>query len=401
MNLSLSDIIDPDIRPESGIAVFNLGFRPFFLLAGISALLLIPLWIYVYTTGSDDFSYYGAVSWHSHEMIFGYSVAVISGFLLTAVRNWTGLQTPGGTALVALVALWLAGRVSPFFADTLPHWLIAVVDTAFLPVLAITIAIPLIRRRQKHNMVFLFVLAAMALANIMVHLQMLGFTQTSAKRGTYFAVYLIVLLITILGGRVIPFFTEKGIPGAETKQHKAVEYTSVGALLLLILLDLSDATPVAVVIVSILAAIAHGARLYGWYQKAVWSVPLLWVLHLGYAWLVTGLLLKALSAAGLVNPMLAIHAFTAGGIGTITLGMMARVSLGHTGRLLQVGSSMTWAFALVNMAGFARVFLPVIATGSYSVWIVMSGVLWSAAFLLFVISYTGVLLKPRVDGLPG
>jgi uncharacterized protein involved in response to NO len=401
MNSSLSDIIDPDIRPETGIAVFNLGFRPFFLLAGISALLLIPLWIYVYTTGSDDFSYYGAVSWHSHEMIFGYSVAVISGFLLTAVRNWTGLQTPGGTALVALVALWLAGRVSPFFADTLPHWLIAVVDTAFLPVLAITIAIPLIRRRQKHNMVFLFVLAAMALANIMVHLQMLGFTQTSAKRGTYFAVYLIVLLITILGGRVIPFFTEKGIPGAETKQHKAVEYTSVGALLLLILLDLSDATPVAVVIVSILAAIAHGARLYGWYQKAVWSVPLLWVLHLGYAWLVTGLLLKALSAAGLVNPMLAIHAFTAGGIGTITLGMMARVSLGHTGRLLQVGSSMTWAFALVNMAGFARVFLPVIATGSYSVWIVMSGVLWSAAFLLFVISYTGVLLKPRVDGLPG
>jgi uncharacterized protein involved in response to NO len=401
MNSSLSDIINPDIRPESGIAVFNLGFRPFFLLAGISALLLIPLWIYVYTTGSDDFSYYGAMSWHSHEMIFGYSVAVISGFLLTAVRNWTGLQTPGGTALVALVALWLAGRVSPFFADTLPHWLIAVVDTAFLPVLAITIAIPLIRRRQKHNMVFLFVLAAMALANIMVHLQMLGFTQTSAKRGTYFAVYLIVLLITILGGRVIPFFTEKGIPGAETKQHKAVEYTSVGALLLLILLDLSDATPVAVVIVSILAAIAHGARLYGWYQKAVWSVPLLWVLHLGYAWLVTGLLLKALSAAGLVNPMLAIHAFTAGGIGTITLGMMARVSLGHTGRLLQVGSSMTWAFALVNMAGFARVFLPVIATGSYSVWIVMSGVLWSAAFLLFVISYTGVLLKPRVDGLPG
>jgi uncharacterized protein involved in response to NO len=401
MNSSLSDIIDPDIRPESGIAVFNLGFRPFFLLAGISALLLIPLWIYVYTTGSDDFSYYGAVSWHSHEMIFGYSVAVISGFLLTAVRNWTGLQTPGGTALVALVALWLAGRVSPFFADALPHWLIAVVDTAFLPVLTIAIAIPLIRRRQKHNMVFLFVLAAMALANIMVHLQMLGFTQTSAKRGTYFAVYLIVLLITILGGRVIPFFTEKGIPGAETKQHKAVEYTSVGALLLLILLDLSDATPVAVVIVSILAAIAHGARLYGWYQKAVWSVPLLWVLHLGYAWLVTGLLLKALSAAGLVNPMLAIHAFTAGGIGTITLGMMARVSLGHTGRLLQVGSSMTWAFALVNMAGFARVFLPVIATGSYSVWIVMSGVLWSAAFLLFVISYTGVLLKPRVDGLPG
>jgi uncharacterized protein involved in response to NO len=401
MNSSLSDIINPDIRPGSGIAVFNLGFRPFFLLAGISALLLIPLWIYVYTTGSDDFSYYGAVSWHSHEMIFGYSVAVISGFLLTAVRNWTGLQTPGGTALVALVALWLAGRVSPFFADALPHWLIAVVDTAFLPVLTIAIAIPLIRRRQKHNMVFLFVLAAMALANIMVHLQMLGFTQTSAKRGTYFAVYLIVLLITILGGRVIPFFTEKGIPGAETKQHKAVEYTSVGALLLLILLDLSDATPVAVVIVSILAAIAHGARLYGWYQKAVWSVPLLWVLHLGYAWLVTGLLLKALSAAGLVNPMLAIHAFTAGGIGTITLGMMARVSLGHTGRLLQVGSSMTWAFALVNMAGFARVFLPVIATGSYSVWIVMSGVLWSAAFLLFAISYTGVLLKPRVDGLPG
>jgi uncharacterized protein involved in response to NO len=395
-------IDDPDARPVSGIALFDLGFRPFFLLAGIAACLLVPVWIYSYISGNSWFEYYGALTWHSHEMVFGYSVAVIAGFLLTAVRNWTGLQTPDGIALGGLLLLWLAGRVIPLLSGILPGPLIALVDVAFLPVLAATLSVPLIRRRQKHNLVFLVVLTALTVANILVHLQRLGLTQTTANSGTYLAVYLIVLLIAIVGGRVIPFFTERGLAGGvTTRQWKPVEILAFGSLIILTALELAHAPSIAVMLAAGLAAIAHGIRLFGWYRNAVWRVPLLWILHLGYAWLVAGFLLQALSAAGLVNPMLAIHAYTAGGIGTITLGMMARVALGHTGRALQVGAAMSRAFILVNLAAFSRVFLPVIDSDHARAWIVLAGIFWSVAFAIFVISYARVFIQPRVDGRPG
>jgi uncharacterized protein involved in response to NO len=404
MNTPLLNIDDPDAGSGSGsrIALFDLGFRPFFLFAGIAACLLIPAWLYAYASGHSGSHYYTAVTWHSHEMIFGYTVAVIAGFLLTAVRNWTGMQTPGGMALGGLVLLWLLGRVLPLFSGTLPDWGIALVDVAFLPVLAVTLSVPVIRRRQKHNLVFLFVLTALTVANMMVHLQLLGSTQATATSGSYFAVYLVVLLIAILGGRVIPFFTEKGIAGGvTTRQWKPVEALAFGSLIVLILLELTDAPPVAVMLFAILAAIGHGIRLFGWYRKGVWKVPLLWVLHLGYAWLVAGFILLALSAAGLVNQMPALHAFTAGGIGTITLGMMARVSLGHTGRTLHVGVAMTRAFILVTLAGISRVFLPVIDFDHSRTWIVVAGIFWTLAFAIFVLSYARVLIQPRVDGRPG
>ncbi|MFZ0470174.1 MAG: NnrS family protein [Thiogranum sp.] len=395
------NIDDPASRPDPRIALFDLGFRPFFLLAGIAAFLLMVVWLYIYTGGQFTPRYYGAVTWHSHEMVFGYTVAVIAGFLLTAVRNWTGIQTPGGIALAGLVTIWLAGRTIPFLSYELPHWILGGVDIAFLPVLAITLAVPVLRSRQKHNLVFVLLLTALTVANLMVHLQVLGFAQATGKPGIHFAVYLIVFLIAILGGRVIPFFTEKGIAGARTRQWKTVEFLSLGSLIVLMVFDLIDAAPSAVVLVAILAAIGHGIRLYGWYQKGVWSAPLLWVLHLGYAWLVAGFVLKTLSAAGLVNPALAIHAFTAAGIGTMTLGMMARVALGHTGRPLRIGITMTWAFVLITIAGLCRVLLPMIAPGRYGEWIVLAGTFWSAAFMLFVISYARVLVQPRIDERPG
>ncbi len=399
--MPLMNIDDPAPRTDPRVALFDLGFRPFFLLAGIAAFLLIAAWLFIYIRGQFDPGYYGSVGWHSHEMIFGYTVAVIAGFLLTAVRNWTGIQTPSGTALAGLVIVWLAGRIAPFFSGILPHGIIAGVDIAFLPLLAITLSVPLLRSRQKHNLVFLFVLTALAVANLMVHLQVLGFTQATGAPGIHFAVYLIVLLIAILGGRVIPFFTEKGIAGARTRQWKSVEFFALGSLLALMVVDLTDAAPPVLVVVAMLAAIGHGIRLYGWYQKGVWSVPLLWVLHLGYAWLVAGFILNALSAAELVNPALAIHAFTAGGIGTITLGMMARVALGHTGRPLRIGTTMTWAFVLISLAGLCRVLLPLIAPGRYGEWIGLAGTFWSMAFVIFVIAYAHVLIQPRIDGRPG
>jgi len=401
MKMPTVNMDDSESVPNRRIALFDLGFRPFFLMAGITAVLLMFLWIYGYAVGHFEFGYYGIAIWHGHEMIFGYTVAVISGFLLTAVRNWTGIQTLRGNALAGLVLLWLAGRIVPLIPETLPGWVIATVDLAYLPTLAIALSIPLLRSRQKHNLIFLLLLAALTAANVMVHLQLLGFTQNTAIFAIYFAVYSIVFLIAIIGGRVIPFFTERGLAGVSTRSWPAVERVSQGALLVLAGLVLADAAPALVAICALAAAIGQGVRLYGWHQRAVWSVPLLWVLHVGYAWLVIGFMLTALSAAGAVNQIPAIHAFTTGAIGTMTLGMMARVALGHTGRTLRVGSAMSWAFVLINLAGVSRVFLPIISPGLNSEWVILAGLFWSAAFAIFLISYVRILIQPRIDGKPG
>ncbi|MCP4471112.1 MAG: NnrS family protein [Gammaproteobacteria bacterium] len=400
MNTTLN-IEDPDANPASRFALFALGFRPFFLLAGIAAVLLVPLWVYGYTSAGPAFTYYDPMIWHGHEMLFGYNVAVIAGFLLTAVQNWTGLPTPSGKALASLALLWLAGRVLPFFDGILAPWLIAGVDLLFLPVLAITIALPLLRSRQNQQLVFLLVLAALAGANLMVHLQPLGFESSSARLGLKLASYLAVLLVVILGGRVIPFFTNGGLNRGASRQWKAVEILAIVSLLLLGILDLAAVTPIAIAVLAGFAALMHAIRLYGWYQTAIWRVPLLWILHLSYAWLVIGLLLHALGISGQINPLLYLHAFTLGTIGGMTLGMMARVSLGHTGRELVVGWPLSAAFVLINLAAVTRVILPLFDAQRYSLWIVLAGVFWTLAFMLFVLVYARILILPRVDGRPG
>jgi len=397
MNSTLN-IEDPDANPAPRFALFALGFRPFFLLAGIAAVLLVPLWVYNFAGAEPAYTYYDPLTWHGHEMLFGYGVAVIAGFLLTAARNWTGLPTPSGKALAGLVLLWLAGRVSPFFGSP---WLIASVDLLFLPVLAIAIALPILRSGQKQQLVFLLVLAALTGANLMVHLQLLGFEPSSAGLGLKLATYLVILLVVILGGRVIPFFTDNGLNREASRSCKTVEILAIGSLLLLVLLDLAAAAPIAIAVLAGLAALMHAIRLYGWYQAGIWRVPLLWVLHLAYAWLVIGLLLLALGTGDQINPILYLHAFTLGTIGGMTLGMMARVSLGHTGRELVVGWPLSTAFALINLAAVTRIILPLFYAQHYSLWIMLAAIFWTLAFMLFLLFYARVLILPRVDGRPG
>jgi uncharacterized protein involved in response to NO len=395
------NIEDPDTQPVPRFALFALGFRPFFLLAGIAAVLLVPLWVQSFVGAGPVFTYYDPLTWHGHEMLFGYSVAVIAGFLLTAVQNWTGLPTTSGKALAGLALLWLAGRIAPFFADALPGWLIASVDLLFLPVLAIAIALPLLRSRQNQQLVFLLVLAALTAANLMVHLQLLGFDQSSTGPGLKLATYLVILLVAILGGRVIPFFTNRGLNREASCSWKAIEILAIASLLLLLILDMLAAAPTAIATLAGLAALMHAIRLYGWYQAGIWRVPLLWVLHLAYAWLVVGLLLQALGVSGQINPSLYLHAFTLGVIGGMTLGMMARVSLGHTSRALVVGWPLGLAFVSINLAALTRVILPLLDAQHYSLWILLAGVFWTLAFALFVLVYARILILPRVDGRPG
>lgn len=378
-------------------ALFGLGFRPFFLLAGVAAVVLIGLWVPVYLDLLPFAPMYGGVFWHAHEMVFGYSVAVIGGFLLTAVRNWTNLPTSSGRSLAGLVVLWLAGRLAPFIPK-LPAAGVAVLDLAFLPVLAVAVAHPLWKARHTKSYIFPLLLIGMAVANLLAHLYIQGRVAPGARAPTI-GLYLVLIVIAVLAGRVVPFFTERALQ-VRLRRSLLRERVSYATLYLLVALEIGwPASPLAP-IVAVAAAAAQAWRLAGWYAKGVFSVPLLWVLWFGYAWIVAGLVLLAGGAAGLLPPALAIHAFAVGGIGVMTLGMMARVSLGHSGRPLQVVPATVWSFGLVLAAAVVRVLLPMLAPAQQTLWIVVSSALWIAAFAIFVVVYAPILVTSRADGRP-
>jgi uncharacterized protein involved in response to NO len=378
--------------------LFALGFRPFFLFAGFLAIFLMGIWIWVFVGGFAFHTYYGQIGWHSHEMIFGYSAAVIAGFLLTAVRNWTEKPTPTGWLLAGIAALWLLGRILPYFSDIFPNWAIAFVDLAFLPAVIVGIGVPLVRSAGRRNLVFLPLLAAFWAANFLVHAELLGLASQGARKGIFLGLNLVVLLIVIMGGRVIPFFTERALPDAVMKRWPLIEWLSLLSVILFLVTEFFHSDSLLSASLAALAACANGVRLAGWYTPRYWRVPLLWVLHLGYGWIVLGFVLKAGAALGAVPPQFTIHAFTVGGIGVLTLGMMARVALGHTARPLNIGPAMTVAFGLVNIAALARGLLPIVRPQWFSQLIITSGVLWIAAFLIFVVIYTPILTQPRFDG---
>jgi uncharacterized protein involved in response to NO len=370
--------------------LFSLGFRPFFLLAGVLAIFSVAVWVPAFVGGLAFDTYYGQIGWHSHEMIFGYAVAVIAGFLLTAVRNWTERPTPSGGWLGSLAGLWLLGRILPYFSAMFPDWLIAFVDLAFLPALAVGIGVPLLRSGDKRNLIFLPLLAAFWGANFLVHAELFGLASNLARKGIFLGLNLVVLLIVIMGGRVIPFFTERALTGVEMKRWPAIEWLSPLSVLLFLLEELFFPDSLWSAGIAALAACANGVRLAGWYTSRYWRAPLLWVLHLGYGW-----------ALGAVPLQFTIHAFTVGGIGVLTLGMMARVALGHTGRPLRAGLPVTVAFGLVNLSGVTRGLLPILFPQGFSQLIGASGALWIAAFVIFVVVYAPVLTQARVDGQSG
>lgn len=398
--MPLMHIEDAQKRPPpTGFAPFALGFRPFFLAAGVYAVLLMGLWLGVlqgwFRTG--DLS---PALWHGHEMLFGFAVAVIAGFLLTATQNWTGIRTPSGPPLAALFFLWLAGRLG-FLVPGLPVGWVALIDLSFLPVLALTLAWPVMKAKQLNNAPFPILLLTLAAANALVHLDGLGWTAGTARMGLHLAVYVMVALIAVMGGRVIPSFTDNKLR-TRARRWKTIEWlvpvATVGALIAALVAPAS-------LITALLAAIAagvHVTRLAGWYTRKYWSVPLLWILHLGYAWIALGFALLALSAAGVDSAAVSsLHAFTAGGVGALTLGMMARVSLGHTGRMLEPAPLMTLAFVAINLAALIRVGVPLFFPAGYAQGMAAAGLMWVAAFGLFAVIYTPILLRPRVDGKPG
>ncbi|MGR9116797.1 MAG: NnrS family protein [Gammaproteobacteria bacterium] len=380
--------------------VFGLGFRAFFLLAGLSALLLILLWNAIYKGELTVHNYFSAINWHAHEMLVGYSSAVIAGFLLTAVKNWTGQATTSGNQLGVLCLLWLYGRIMPFYAGLLPDALIAIVDFAFLPALAYQLSKPIIQTGHAKSMVFLVLLGLMTLANGLIHLEILGLQENLAGLGLQLLVATIITMILVVAGRVFPFFTERGLSGTLAIRNPIWDVLSVAFAVLVFVLLMSGITGVYLAVAAVIAALVNILRVSDWYVQRVWFVPLLWILYIGYGWIILGFVLTALAAYEVLPVSLALHAYTLGGIGVLTLGMMARVSLGHTGRALKASNAMAVAFILINASAFLRVLVPVAFPDWYGQLLYISTLCWLAAFSLFMLVYAPILTAARIDGRP-
>jgi uncharacterized protein involved in response to NO len=399
--MSILDQQSPAPRPVvTGWAPLALGFRPFFLLAALAAVTLMTLWLAIWHGLLALPAHYDPLAWHSHEMLFGYAAAVIAGFLLTAVRNWTGVPTWTGSRLGLLAAVWLAARVTPWLPGVPPALPIAL-DVAFLPLVALSLVRPLWQGQNPVNRVFLLLLGVMALVCLQSHLQMLGMLDAlgDARR---VMLDLVLLVIVLVAGRVLPFFTRNVIPGFEPVRRGWVEAAAIALIAAVTLAELVALLPAALSATLWLAfAAVQFVRLAGWFDRRVLRIPVLWILHAGYAWLAVGAALNGVALLGLFPPSAAVHALTIGVVGVFTLGMMARVARGHTGRPINVAPSTTLAFVLVNLAVALRVFGPAWFGAHYALWIDLSAGLWVLAFALFAWRYVPLLLRPRVDGRPG
>ncbi|SDH50354.1 NnrS family protein [Pseudomonas panipatensis] len=382
--------------------LWRLGFRPFFLAGALFAALAIVLWLGALLGLLPGWQPLGGwLGWHRHEMLFGFVLAIIAGFLLTAVQNWTGRPGLSGKPLCALAMLWLAARLAWLLGA--PWWLAVPVELAFPPALAWFIGLSLWQVRQVRNYPVLLVLLLLTLADALAMAGIASANETWLRSGVLAALWLVVALMSLIGGRVIPFFTQRGL--GRSAQVAAWPWLD-NALLLgtLGLAVLSAAgltlqpTPAVAPLFGILGA-GHLLRLWRWRDGDLWRVPLLWSLHLAYAWIALALLGLAGAAMGLgLAASLPLHALTVGGVGGLILAMIARVSLGHTGRALNPPAAMAWAFALLNLGVTARVFLVA--------WLPVAGLslaalCWGAAFALFAWCYGPMLWRPRVDGQPG
>lgn len=395
-------IQSPSQKPHP-FALFNLGFRPFFLFAALFSLISMGVWAAIYLGGKTIPGLSIAPQqWHAHEMLFGYALAVVAGFLLTAVRNWTNIPTLTGIKLALLLALWLAARVLMLAA---PQQVLAIfiLDVGFNLALAIAVAIPLIQAKQLKQLGIVSKVVLLGLANACFYLGVLGQLEQGVRWGLYSALYLILSLIFVMARRVVPFFIERGVGSPVQLLNRVwVDRSSLMLMLLFWLVDVF--TPWAGLAALLAAALfaVHAIRLWDWHTPGVWKKPLLWVLLLAYGAALLGFLLKALAALLPLSPYLAVHAFAVGGIGLMTVGMMARVILGHTGRDIQ--QAPRWlgpVFMALLLALVARVALPLIVPGYAFEWMALALAAWLYAYAVFLWIYAPMLIKPRVDGQPG
>jgi len=389
-------------------ALFSYGFRPFFLGASIYAVVLMAVWIawfgsqFILATTWTLPVAGSPFAWHAHEMIFGFAVAAIAGFLLTAIPNWTGVLPLSGLPLAALFITWLAGRVVMAVSGLLAPAVVALVDLAFLPLLGGFATVQLFVRPAPRNLVFLAVIAAFTAANVVYHLATGGIIAPEMSGIMRFALMIVVVMVAIIGGRIIPAFTHNWLHLniGQVAMPRRVTWLDAASIVSIALLAALLVVPVPHSVEglgALAAGLLNGVRLLLWRGWTTWRAPIVWVLHLAYAWLVLGLLLVALSdAAAGVPSAAALHALGVGAVGTMILAVMSRASLGHTGRPLNAPPLVVGAYVLVTLAAALRVAGSLAGTQFYAGFLVCAGLAWIAAFGLFALVYAPILMTPRV-----
>ena len=376
------------------------GFRVFFLGAAFYAVLGMVVWFLFYVAGGNIFVAMPMTVWHGHEMVFGFTMAVVAGFLLTAVMNWTGRPTLTGVPLLILFMLWLIARVLAFMPRSFPEGPMATANLSFMMFLLIAVIRPIVAVRQWRQSAVLSKVALILAGGVVFHAGLAQANLLAERRALRFAVYMLVSLIFTIGRRVIPFFVERGVGYSVTlRRYRLLDIASLMLLVVFVVCDIFWYQPYVVAGSSAALVIVHSIRLRVWYTRGVWERPLLWVLFAGYAFLILGFVLKSAAILGRQPDDAALHAWTAGGIGIFTLGMMTRVAWGHTGRLIaEPPRSVVGMFTLVILAAMVRVFLPLIRPESYIMWIAVSQILWIFAFGWYLIVYAPILVNPRPDG---
>lgn len=377
--------------------VLALGFRPFYLLAAAFAAISIPLWMARYF-GWIGLMQHANLNWHMHEMIFGFAIAVIIGFLFTAGRNWTGMDTPRRKHLAALAGLWIAGRVAMLSGVPL---LAAVIDIAFLPLAAWPLFVVLRKSGNKRNMFLVGLLALMTGANAAYHASILGWITLSPMQPVYAAVMVIVVIESVIGGRIIPNFTANAVRGSNPIIHVRNDQISLALTVLACIAWVAGLPAPMTAATAVAAACTQLVRLGGWKPHLTLKNPLLWILHVSYAWIPIGFILLALAAVGRVPASAAIHVLAIGAMGGLIIGMITRTTLGHTGRALKAGVAETLMYALVQFGAIARLVAALDNTGWRDAALVLAMVCWSVAFLLYLAVYAPYLVSARVDGREG
>jgi uncharacterized protein involved in response to NO len=387
----------------SQFALFNLGFRPFFLGAGAFAIVSIAFWAVIYLSRFTlPLVNITPSQWHAHEMIYGYSLAVIAGFLLTAVKNWTGIPTLGRQGLIILFSCWLAVRLLWLTGSS---WLIitAILDTLFCVILLIAISVPVIKKRQWVQIAIISKVMLLMVFNGLFYLGAFNLLQQGIFWGLMGGLYLVVGLILTMGRRVVPFFIEKGVAYRVTLPNS--KWLDISSMLLFVGFFISElflSSPGWSSAFSLGVFLVNAIRLLGWHTPGIWGKPLLWGLYLSLWLICLGFLMFALDYYIDISRYLPLHALAFGGIGLVTMSMMARVSLGHTGRdVASPPPAISLALLILSGGAVIRIFMPYIAPGFYDVWIGLSALLWCIAFLIFTLTYLPMLSGPRVDGQPG
>jgi uncharacterized protein involved in response to NO len=373
---------------EPAPAFLSVGFRPFFWLAALYAALSLPLWLAALVGHFSLEPRFPAPYWHAHEMVFGFTLAVVAGFLLTAVSKWTGRETARGGHLAALALLWIAGRLVVLGGNALPPVLVWAVDLAFLPALALTVARPIVATRNHRNYVFLVLLGLMFVGNALMHAGQL-------QRGARLGVGIVVVMIVAITGRVVPMFTRNATRVESIRSLPWLDRIALGTTLAVALGDLFGLDLRVVNGIALVAGASVILRTWHWGTLHTLRQPLLWVLHAAVWFVGVGLALRFFADA---YPSMSVHALTVGGIGLSTIGMMARVALGHTGRMLVAPRSVTVGFVLCVVAAAVRTVVPLLGPSAYLPGMLLAGTAFALAFALYLVAYTKILFGRNPAG---